>query len=185
MCNMKYGVFIFFGVWQTLALIFTIFSRPRDAGRTHREGVSLLSLTSSILLGLHAPAWAHFIQSSLASSDAGLLLALLQSAQRAGLCRWLCTEANFCVRCSQQILCARTGCGAMQPVREGESLLKMSMRAGASRAIPSFKPTRPLLPSLMVRQASAKARGEHKAPVSSRGSSSPEHLTSTPHRGRP
>lgn len=87
------------------------------------------------------------------------------------------------MRCSQQILCARTGCGAMRPIREGESLLKMSMRAGASRATP-IQAKQALLPSLMVRQASATARAEHKAPVSSRGSSSPEHLTSTPHRGR-
>ena len=32
MCNMKYGVFIFFGVWQTLALVFTIFLVPETRG---------------------------------------------------------------------------------------------------------------------------------------------------------
>lgn len=32
MCSMKYGVFIFFGVWQTLALIFTIFLVPETRG---------------------------------------------------------------------------------------------------------------------------------------------------------
>ena len=32
MCTMKYGVFIFFGAWQTIALIFVIFFLPETRG---------------------------------------------------------------------------------------------------------------------------------------------------------
>ena len=32
MCNMKYGVFVFFGVWQTGALIFTALLVPETRG---------------------------------------------------------------------------------------------------------------------------------------------------------
>ena len=32
MCNMKYGVFVFFGVWQTVALIFTALLVPETRG---------------------------------------------------------------------------------------------------------------------------------------------------------
>ena len=32
MCNMKYGVFIFFGAWQTIALIFVLFLLPETRG---------------------------------------------------------------------------------------------------------------------------------------------------------
>ena len=32
MCTMKYGVFVFFGVWQTIALIFTALLVPETRG---------------------------------------------------------------------------------------------------------------------------------------------------------
>ena len=32
MCSLKYGVFIFFGAWQTVALIFTLFLLPETRG---------------------------------------------------------------------------------------------------------------------------------------------------------
>ena len=32
MCTMKYGVFIFFGAWQTIALVFVIFFLPETRG---------------------------------------------------------------------------------------------------------------------------------------------------------
>ena len=32
MCTMKYGVFIFFGAWQTIALIFVILFLPETRG---------------------------------------------------------------------------------------------------------------------------------------------------------
>ncbi len=32
MCTMKYGVFIFFGAWQTIALIFVLFFLPETRG---------------------------------------------------------------------------------------------------------------------------------------------------------
>ena len=32
MCTMKYGVFIFFGAWQTIALIFVLLFLPETRG---------------------------------------------------------------------------------------------------------------------------------------------------------
>lgn len=32
MCNLKWGVFVFFGVWQAIALVFTILLVPETRG---------------------------------------------------------------------------------------------------------------------------------------------------------
>ena len=50
MCNMKYGVFVFFGVWQTVALIFTTLLGPGAPGVPFAQAlVPELNLTPHLL----------------------------------------------------------------------------------------------------------------------------------------
>lgn len=42
MCNLKWGVFVFFGLWQTVALVFTVLLVPETRGVPIEKARSLL-----------------------------------------------------------------------------------------------------------------------------------------------
>lgn len=52
MCNLKWGVFVFFGLWQTVALVFTILLVPETRGVPIEKASSLPLKTK--LFGSHA-----------------------------------------------------------------------------------------------------------------------------------
>lgn len=58
MCSLKWGVFVFFGLWQTVALIFTILLVPETRG-VPIEKASPLSVLKKPRLGAQAICWEH------------------------------------------------------------------------------------------------------------------------------
>lgn len=49
LCSLKWGIYIFFGVWQFLAILFTLFLVPETRG-VPIEKVRLCKPTSAVLL---------------------------------------------------------------------------------------------------------------------------------------
>lgn len=56
LCSLKWGIYIFFGVWQFIAILFTLFLVPETQG-VPIEKVVVQTGICSLDTGSHVPAW--------------------------------------------------------------------------------------------------------------------------------